>query len=321
MSTEAETPKIVRVRIADLAVHPVAKRENYKESELKALGKSLQENGQLHPVLVRQYHGKLELLAGTRRMRAAESVGMKTINATVCRATDAQALELIGVENLLRSNLNPIERSRYIIELMRPETYGGGGLTLDEVRKRFGRSADWVRETCKLSRVPEPWRGQLASGKISEAVVRMLFQYLDKPAVLKSIERHQDRNPKQWKSREDWRRLGKMINDKFEELDQQEKWSESENAPHPDRETKAALTPDPYAEERVDRQADKVDEAMEKAADEVAENLAQRKRLTLEAAKGVIHPFSDSADDLATLNRAILERLQVLEAEESGNDE
>ena len=319
MSTEAETPKIIRVKIADLSVHPVAKREHYKESELKALGTSLRENGQLHPVLVREYHGKLELLAGTRRMRAAESVGMKALNATVCRATDAQALELIGVENLLRSNLNPIERSRYVIELMRPEAYGGGGLSVDEVRKRFGRTADWVRKTCKLSQLPEPWRTDLATGKVSEAMALALFPYLDKPAVLKAIERHQSRHPRQWKSREDWQRLGKMINAKFDEVGQQEGWNESENVPPLDRESKASLTPDPYVEERVERQADKVEEAMEKAAEEVAENAAQRKRLTLEAARGVIKPFDDSGDDLATLNRAILERLEFLE--EADDDE
>ncbi len=315
MSTQTNIPQIIRVKLSDLAVHPVAKRENYKESDLKTLGKSLRENGQLHPVLVRDHNGKLELLAGTRRMRAAQSVGLKELNATVCRATDAQALELIGVENLLRSDLNPLERSRYVIELLRPEAYGGGGQSIDQVRKRFGRSTEWVRRTCKLSQLPEPWRSKLAAGELTESMAQVLFPFIGKPAVMKSIERHQEKHASMWNTREDWQRLTRMINGKFDELGEKEGWADPANMPILDREAKAALTPDPYAEERVDRQADKIEEAME---DDPSQNLVKRKRLTLIAAKGVIAPFSESIDDLRVLNEAILDQLAILE---NSNDE
>ena len=288
----------------------MAKRDQYKPSDLKALGESLKENGQLHPVLVREHDGKLELLAGTRRMRAAMSVGITTLNATVCRATDAQALELIGVENILRANLTPLERSRYVIELMRPVNYGGGGLTVDQVMKRFGRSRTWVGRTCKLIQLPNPWKKQLVDGKISEAIAHVMFPYLDKPAVLKSIERHQAKNAKQWTTREDWQRLTKMINATFEELGEKEGWSEPELPSGSSRETKATLNPDPYAEERVESQVDKIEVALNQAPEQ---NLVPRKRLTLAAAKGLISPFAESVDDLSILNRAILERIEELE--------
>lgn len=312
MSTETNVPKLIRVTLRNLRVHPVAKRDNYDERELKALGKSLRENGQLHPVLVREVDGQFELLAGTRRMRAAESVGLRELNATVCRATDSQALELIGVENLLRAELNPLERSRYVIELLRPAAYGGGGLSIDDVRKRFGRTPDWIRKTCKLSRIPDPWRARLATGDLSESLAVTLLPYVDKPAVLKSIERHQEKHSSKWTNRTEWSRLAKMIDAKFNKLDEEEGWTEKANVAASGRELKAALTPDPYAEERLDRQADKIETAMD---EDPEANLVPRKLLTAAAAHGVIAPFNDSIEDLTMLNRAILERLELLEAD------
>lgn len=315
MSTESAGLAVISIELPRLTIHPLAIRERFKTEELRAMAAAISEYGQLSPVLVRQRGGMYELLTGMRHLLAAEAAGLKTVQATVCRATDAQALELVGLERVTERKLDPLERSRYVSQLLQPVEQGGAGLTVSQVAERFGKSAEWVRRTCQLNQLPDPWRSRLVAGELAEPLARVLLPYLSSAVVIRCIEWHQFRHPKRWRTREDWVQLTRMIAKKYKELIASNELAQSEIVPCLDREIKATAAPDWHAEERIQRQTDRLEELVDREDCTALSNLGYRQRLSIAAAKGMLMPFADSLDDLKVLSEVLTERIEELEWE------
>jgi len=308
----AATPKIVSVRLTDLTVHPLAIREVIQPHELGAMGNAIREFGIIGQVLVRACGCKYQVLSGWRYFMAAEFVGLKCINVAVCVATDAQAVELVGLERVVQARLDPLSRAQYIVGLMRPVNAGGGGLSAQQVAERFGKPVKWVRRMRELARLPEPWRGRLVDGKLSESFVLALLPYVSKPVVMLCIARHQYVYPERWQRQEDWFQLAKAINRKYEELNQSEQWSANERVPCIEREIKASLSPDWHAEERMQRQVDQLEEEFKKEDQLTSQHACCGRLLSREAAEGLLMPFEDSLADLQTLQEALTACIEEL---------
>src|SRR5262249_54195921 len=100
------------VAVQDVEVNPYQPRKNFDEDELKRLGESIRSHGILQPLVVRQVGERFQLIAGERRLRAAQAVGLSSVPVTVVDFNDQQTLEAALVENVQRADLNPIEKAQ-----------------------------------------------------------------------------------------------------------------------------------------------------------------------------------------------------------------
>ena len=102
---------VEEVEISKVSKSPWQPRSNFDADLLNNLTQSVKVHGVLQPLIVREIDGNFELIAGERRLRAAEAAGLKTIPVIVTTASDEKALQLALIENLQREDLNPIEEA------------------------------------------------------------------------------------------------------------------------------------------------------------------------------------------------------------------
>ncbi len=138
-----------QIPVASIRPNRFQPRARFDEEELTALAESIREVGVLQPVLVRPIGDEYELVAGERRWRAARRVGLQTIPAVVRETDDTGALEHALVENLQRSDLNPIEEAAAYQQLI--EEFQ---LTHEQVATRVGQSRASVSNKLRLLQLP-----------------------------------------------------------------------------------------------------------------------------------------------------------------------
>ncbi len=158
--------------IGSITRNPSQPRQEFDPEALEELAASIREHGVLQPLLVRaQGTGGYELVAGERRWRAASLAGLATVPIVVQRelADDEASLTLALVENLQRSDLNPIEMATAFEELVE------AGWTQERIAKEIGKSRAAVANLLRLRRLPEAIQSMLASGRLSEGHGRALL--------------------------------------------------------------------------------------------------------------------------------------------------
>lgn len=148
-------------------------RRQFDEAALRMLADSIRLNGLLHPIVVERLPGRrYRLIAGERRLRAAQLAGVGPIPALVRPAADSarHALELALTENLVRSDLSPIEEAAAFSRLA--DTFG---LSHESIALRVGRSRPVVSNTIRLLALPATVQTALAAGRISAGHARALL--------------------------------------------------------------------------------------------------------------------------------------------------
>lgn len=146
-------------------------RKHFDEDSLASLTASVRELGVLQPILVRPAaDDRFELIAGERRWRAAKRAGLVSIPAIVKTTTDAHSLEQALVENLHRSDLNPLEEAAAYQQLI--EDFQ---LTHDELAKRMGKSRAAITNTLRLFQLPPSVQRLVAEGQLSAGHARALL--------------------------------------------------------------------------------------------------------------------------------------------------
>jgi ParB family transcriptional regulator, chromosome partitioning protein len=162
-TTGAEIP------VARIVRNPYQPRTELDEADLAALVESVRRHGILQPVVVSETLDGYRLIAGERRVRAAELAGLERVPAIVRPADDHDQLELALVENLQRADLAPLEQAAAFRRLV-----DEFGLTHEEVAVRLGRSRSSVANTIRLLDLAAPVREALARGRITEGHARAL---------------------------------------------------------------------------------------------------------------------------------------------------
>ena len=109
--TPASVSGIDMISISDVTPNPFQPRKHFDEESLATLADSIRELGVLQPILVRRTDSGYEIIAGERRWRASKRVGLTSIPALIKDVNDAVSLEQAIVENIQRSDLNPLEES------------------------------------------------------------------------------------------------------------------------------------------------------------------------------------------------------------------
>jgi len=160
-------------------------RRHFDEETLRSLAESVDALGVLQPVVVRAVaDDRFELVAGERRWRAAQLVGMRMIPALVRQTDDQGALEQAIVENLHRQDLNPLEEAAAYRELS-----ADFGLTQDEVARRVGKSRSAVANVLRLLQLAPAVQRLLAGGELSAGHARALLGLDDEAAQIALAER------------------------------------------------------------------------------------------------------------------------------------
>jgi ParB family chromosome partitioning protein len=166
-----------RVAIADLDPNPRQPRRSFDDAALAELAASIATLGILQPLLVRPAPGgRWELIAGERRLRAARSIGMSDVPVVVVDTDDTGALERALVENIHRTDLNPIEEASALAQLLED-----GGLTHEELSHRLGRSRTAITNALRLLDLSLPLQQMLAEGRLSAGHARALLPLNDSP--------------------------------------------------------------------------------------------------------------------------------------------
>ncbi|OGH91129.1 MAG: hypothetical protein A2534_01925 [Candidatus Magasanikbacteria bacterium RIFOXYD2_FULL_39_9] len=155
-------------------------RKNFNQAELDDLASSIKEHGVLQPIIVTErVDGGYELIAGERRWRAAQQVGLATVPALIKKLVDRQKLEVAVIENIQRENLTPIEEAFAYQRLM--EDFS---LTQQEVADKVGKSRPAVANFIRLLGLPEEVKAALNDKRINMSQARALLSLEDKAKQL-----------------------------------------------------------------------------------------------------------------------------------------
>jgi ParB family chromosome partitioning protein len=161
-----------QLRLFELHPSRVQPRSRFEEGELEALAESIRAQGIVQPLVVTpDPNGGFTIVAGERRWRAAGKAGLETVPVVVRDvADDRQLLELALVENLQRSDLNPIEEAEAYQALQRDF-----GFSQEEIAKRVGKSRPTVANALRILKLPEPILDLLRIGSLSAGQARPLL--------------------------------------------------------------------------------------------------------------------------------------------------
>src|ERR1700691_1590980 len=172
--SSAERPRGQR-RVPITSLRPNARnpRRVFSNTELEELTASLRERGIIQPIIVRPLRGvpdAYEIVAGERRWRAAQRAALHEVPVVIIEATDAEALQLAIIENVQRTDLNPLEEAEGYRALV--EEFGN---SQDEIAKTVGKSRSHIANTLRLLKLSDPVKAYIHSGKLTAGHARMLI--------------------------------------------------------------------------------------------------------------------------------------------------
>src|SRR5262245_42017815 len=174
-----------RLPVEFLRPNPRNPRRLFADADLDELAASIRERGIIQPILVRTVRGQAdayEIVAGERRWRAAQRAGLHDVPVVLLEVNDREALELAIIENVQRTDLNPLEEAMGYQALAEEFEYGQ-----DEIAKVVGKSRAHVTNTLRLLKLPESVKNYLHQGKISAGHARALLAQPDPEAVARAI--------------------------------------------------------------------------------------------------------------------------------------
>ena len=171
----AVVSQVLELKILDIARSPYQPRRDFREEELKELADSLKNNGLVQPPTVRKLaNGRYELIAGERRLRAAQLAGWSKIRVTVVEADDQTAAVMTTTENLQREDLNPIEEAVSYRTLQ--ERFN---LTQQEVAEKVGKGRATVANATRLLELPDEVKQLISSSLLSVGHAKVLLSVDD----------------------------------------------------------------------------------------------------------------------------------------------
>lgn len=182
--TVAAGEEIMHLSIDSISPNPYQPREVMSEEELNSLAESISENGVLQPVIVRKKDDKYELVSGERRLRAAKQAGLSEIPAIAKDVDDTKMLTLALVENLQRSDLNPIEKAHGFKNLI-----DQFNITQEEAAKRVSMDRSYIANLMRLLNLPEVIQQDVSRGTISMGHARAILSLPDQSQQIALCEK------------------------------------------------------------------------------------------------------------------------------------
>ncbi len=205
-----------KIRVSHIKPNPYQPRKEFKSGELDDLQQSLETSGLLQPITVRPTDRKdqYELISGERRLRAATRLGWKEIPAIVKNADDRELLSLALVENLQRSDLNPVEEADGYARLLNEFK-----LSHQEIAERVGKNRSTIANSLRVLNLPDDVIAMLRAGKLtlghakpllsvngSAEISRLAREIVEEGMTVREVEQRtkkQGKNSGRSKTRED----------------------------------------------------------------------------------------------------------------------
>ena len=185
MPTEIKTQSGVltanrdEIDVNNISANPKQPRTVFDEDQLTELALSIKEVGLLQPPVVRSIgNGKYQLIMGERRFRAAKLAGLKSIPVIIRQTSDDQLLREALIENIHRSQLNPLEEGAAYQQLLNDFSY-----THDELAAKLSKSRPAITNTMRLLNLPPSVQRKVAAGVISAGHARALLSLTDEKEI------------------------------------------------------------------------------------------------------------------------------------------
>ncbi len=180
--TKGTEAPINEIDIDRIERNPSQPRLNLDEKRLEELAASIRENGILQPILVRPFENGYQLVAGERRLTAAQHAGLLKVPVVVRDVPDNLLLELALVENIQREPLNPIEEAQAFQKLMETTS-----TTQEQIAGRLGKDRSTIANALRLLKLPQSIKPLVAEGKISPGHARALLSSNAGPSEMAQV--------------------------------------------------------------------------------------------------------------------------------------
>lgn len=167
-------------------IHPNKEqpRKNFDEASLNELSDSIKRNGILQPLLVRNKEGSFEIIAGERRYQAAKKAGLKEIPVVIRDVSDNEVFQLALIENLQRSDLNPIEEAQGFKKMIEDE-----GLTQEELGQILSKSRSTIANSMRLLDLPTEIQKMMLDNTITAGHARAILAIPDQEGRIRLAEK------------------------------------------------------------------------------------------------------------------------------------
>jgi ParB family transcriptional regulator, chromosome partitioning protein len=162
--------RVQRVALDRIRPCPLQPRKDFSPETLRELADSIREQGIVQPLIVRERDGHLELIAGERRWRAAQLLGLPEVPVILRQADDRAVLELALIENLQRENLNAIEEAHGYAQLI--EQFQ---LKQEEAATKVGKSRAAVANALRLLKLPPSLQASIREGRLSVSHAKVIL--------------------------------------------------------------------------------------------------------------------------------------------------
>lgn len=173
-----------KLSIGDIVPNPNQPRTHFNETELNELSESIREHGVLQPLLVRKKGSKYEIIAGERRYQASKLADLTEVPVTIKDVDDQQMMALALIENLQRSDLNPLEEAKGYRQLI-----DASGMTQDALSKAVSKSRSAITNSLRLLDLPEPVQQLIFDGQLTAGHARAILAVPYEDARIKLAER------------------------------------------------------------------------------------------------------------------------------------
>lgn len=170
--------KVTEVSLQQLRPNPYQPRKNFDEQSIQELAESIKQHGVIQPIIVRSVVKGYEIIAGERRYRASQLLGLSTIPAVIRSFSDQQVMEIALIENLQRENLNAIELALAYQGLMDQFS-----LTQEELSVKVGKSRSHIANFLRLLQLPEEVKEYVSRGTLSMGHARAIVGVKDTTKV------------------------------------------------------------------------------------------------------------------------------------------
>lgn len=173
-----------KLPIEDIVPNPNQPRIHFNETELRELSESIQEHGVLQPLLVRKHGNGYEIIAGERRYQASKLAGLEELPVIIKDVDDEEMLALALIENLQRSDLNPVEEAKGYRQLI-----DSSGMTQEALSKAVSKSRSAITNSLRLLDLPEVVQQMIFEGKLTAGHARAILAVPYEEARIKLAEK------------------------------------------------------------------------------------------------------------------------------------
>jgi ParB family chromosome partitioning protein len=175
--------RVVRLRIDTIQAGIYQPRRNFAEEDLHELADSIEKNGIIQPIIVRNIGGgRYEIIAGERRFRAAQLVKLDEMPAIIRKMEDTEALEVALIENIQRQDLNPLEEAQAFQRLLKEFSH-----SQESLARAVGKSRSHIANLLRLLQLPDAVKAYVDAGTLSMGHARALLNAKEPEILAKRI--------------------------------------------------------------------------------------------------------------------------------------